>query len=54
MSYSDIHTLSDVQSLSASSSEKVKVDLFPVRESMTASVSAKSGWGFHSAVSSEF
>lgn len=48
------HTLRDVQSLPAGSSERLKVDLFPVRESMTAFGRAESGWGIHFSVSSQF
>lgn len=48
------HTMRDVQSLPAGNAEKLKVDLFPIRESMTAFGRAESGWGFHFSVSSQF
>ena len=44
MSYSDIHTLSDVQSLPAGSAEKLKVYLFHIRESMTVFGRAENRW----------
>ncbi len=48
------HTVRDVKSLPAGNADRLKVDLFPVRESLTAFGRAESGWGFHFSVSSQF